>query len=54
MPPRPPPVSPNFGFLVPYEEALGSLASQAETLFAIDPAASIGKTRLLAEMEVIP
>lgn len=49
-PPSTTPASANFGFLAQYEVGLVSLAAQAETLFAIDPAASIGKTRLLAEL----
>lgn len=49
-PPAPPPASPNFGFLREHEEGLVLLAAQAETLFAVDPVASITKLRLFGEV----
>lgn len=49
MPPTPTSSS-NFTFLREHEEALVLLAAQAETLFPIEAAASITKTRLFAEL----
>jgi hypothetical protein len=45
---RPLPDSPNFAFLREHEEGLVFLGAQAETLFAVDPVASIVKLRLFA------
>lgn len=45
-----PPPSANFAFLARHEDGLVLLASQAEVLFSVDPAASIGKVRAFAEL----
>ncbi len=50
MLPAQPTPSPNFAYLAHHDARLVALATQAEQLFTIDPAATLMKLRLFAEM----